>query len=86
MSSPDDQFRIRRFRLLDGQDLTLYCRLLKARAGVAASYRLYEDSRGLKWMEISLPRHSSLVRLSDESFEQRVADELLTLGLNKYSG
>jgi len=84
--SPDDQFRIRRFQLVNGQDITIYGKLVKVRSGVAATYSLFEDSRGQKWMEISLNDQSSLILLSDESFEQRVADELLTLGLNKYSG
>lgn len=80
------QFRIRRFRLVDGREIKLYCRLLKSRPGIAASFSLYEDNRGLKWMEICLNAVSCLMPMSDASFEQQVAEELLTLGFNKYSG
>ena len=82
----DDQFRIRRFRLVGGQDIKLYCRLVKFRAGVAASFGLYEDRQGLKWLDITVNDQSFLVSITDKSFEQQVADELLTLGFNKYSG
>jgi hypothetical protein len=81
-----DQLRIRRFRLLSGEDISLYCKLVKVRAGIAATYRLYEDAQGLQWMEISMHAASHLIPLSDTSFEQQVAAELLTLGVNKYSG
>lgn len=80
------QFRIRRFRLVDGQDIRIYCKLLKSRPGIAASFSLYEDNRGLQWMDISVNAQSYLISITDASFEQLVAEELLTLGFNKYSG
>jgi len=86
MQLADDQFRIRRFKLADGQDLKIYCRLVKSRPGPAASFSLYEDSRGLKWMDIAINNQSYLIPVTDTSFEQQVAEELLTLGFNKYSG
>jgi len=86
MQSSDTQFRIRRFRLISGEDFTLYCKLVKVRSGVAATYRLYEDAHGLQWMEISMHDKSHLIALTDASFEQQVAAELLTLGVNIYSG
>ena len=86
MQVTDNQFRIRRFQLINGQDITIYCKLVKVRSGLAATYSLYEDSQGLKWMDISMQHQSYLLALTDVSFEQQVADELLTLGLNKYSG
>jgi hypothetical protein len=82
----DDQYRIRRFKLISGEDITLYCKLLKVRAAVAATYRLYEDAHGLHWMEISMHDKSHLISLTEASFEQQVAAELLTLGVNIYSG
>ncbi len=82
----DDQFRIRRFRLISGEDITLYCRLAKVRSGMAATYRLYEDTQGRQWMEICINDKCHLIALTEVSFEQQVADELLTLGVNKYSG
>lgn len=81
-----EQFRIRRFRLISGEETSLYCRLVKVRSGLAAIYRLYEDTHGLQWMEISMHDQSHLIPLTDVSFEQQVAAELLTLGVNKYSG
>jgi len=81
-----DQLRIRRFRLISGEEITLYCKLVKVRSGLAATYRLYEDAHGLQWMEISMNDKSHLIPLTDTSFEQQVATELLTLGVNKYSG
>jgi hypothetical protein len=81
-----DKFRIRRFRLADGQEIKLYCRLVKSRPGPAASFNLYEDNRGLKWMDITVNDQSLLIAIADKSFEQQVAEELLTLGFNKYSG
>ena len=86
MQFKDDQFRIRRFQLVDGQDIRIYCRLVKSRPGVAASFSLYEDARGLKWLDISVNAQSCLISATDASFEEQVADELLTLGFNKYSG
>jgi len=82
----DDQFKIRRFRLLSGEDLTLYCKLVKVRVEMAATFRLYEDAQGLQWMEISMGDRSHLIALADASFEEQIADELLTLGVYKYSG
>jgi hypothetical protein len=82
----DDHFRIRRFRLISGEDITLYCKLVKVRSGMAATYRLYKDAHGLHWMEISMHDKSHLISLTDTSFEQQVAAELLTLGVNIYSG
>lgn len=86
MQLADDQFRIRRFKLAGGEDIKIYCRLVKSRPGLAASFSLYEDTRGLKWLDISINDQSYLISITDESFEQRVAEELLTLGFNKYSG
>ena len=86
MQLTDDQLRIRRFRLISGEDLTLYCKLVKVRVEIAATFRLYEDVQNLQWMEISMNDKSYLIALTDASFEQQVADELLTLGVNKYSG
>lgn len=84
--SKDEQFRIRRFTLISGEDITLYCRLVKVRVGMAATYRLYEDAQGLPWMEIAMNDASHLLALTDASFEQQVAAEMLALGINKYSG
>lgn len=53
---------------------------------MAATYRLYEDAQGLPWMEIAMNDASHLVALTDASFEQEVAAEMLVLGVNKYSG
>jgi hypothetical protein len=88
MSVPltEDQFRIRRFKLGGGQEIKLYCRLIRFRPGIAASFSLYEDVRGLKWMDISINDQSYLISITDTSFEEQVAAELLTLGFNKYSG
>lgn len=88
MTAPlaDEQFQIRRFSLGGGQEITLYCQLLKFRPGPAATFSLYEDTRGLRWMEISINEQSFLTSLTDTTFEQQVAAELLTLGFNKYSG
>ena len=82
----DDQFSIRRFKLAGGQEIKLYCRLVKFRPGVAAAFSLYEDRQGLKWLDIAVNDQSFLVPITDKSFEQQVAEELLTLGFNKYSG
>ena len=71
---------------MDGDEIKLYCRLIKSRPGLAASFNLYEDHRGLKWMEIAINDQAHLVAVADTSFEQQVAEELLTLGFNKYSG
>jgi hypothetical protein len=77
---------LRRFTLLDGRDLRLYCRLLKVRSTPFASFRLYEDNHGRRWLEIAENHRSWLTPLLHESFEERVAAELLALGINKYSG
>lgn len=82
----DDPFRIRRFKLIEGGDILLYCRLLRLRSGPAGTFSLYEDQHGREWMEIFLNEHACLIPLGDESFEKAVADELQTLGFNKYSG
>jgi hypothetical protein len=86
MPTQDDQFSIRRFNLLDGQEVRIYCKLVKVRTVMAMSFNLYEDDSGLKWLEITANGQSRLLPLSHETFEQRVAAELLTLGFNKYSG
>jgi hypothetical protein len=82
----DEPLRIRRFKLVEGGDLTIYCRLLRLRSGPAGTFSLYEDHHGREWMEIFLNGQSCLVPLGDKSFEKAVADELQTLGFNKYSG
>jgi hypothetical protein len=82
----DGPFLIRRFTLADGRELTIYCRLLKWRSGPPGTFSLYEDHHGRAWMEICLNDSSCLVPLADKSFEKAVADELQTLGFNKYSG
>ncbi|MFZ5452493.1 MAG: hypothetical protein ACOZF2_11600 [Thermodesulfobacteriota bacterium] len=86
MTLTDDQFRIKRFRLADGEEIIIYCKLLKFRPGPAATFSLYEDNRGFKWLDISVNDQSCLIAATDTSFEQQVAEELLTLGFNKYSG
>ena len=82
----DNQFRIRRFRLANGEDIKIYCKLVKFRSGPAASFCLYEDNRGLQWLDIAINNQSYLIPATDIPFEQQVAEELLTLGFNKYSG
>jgi hypothetical protein len=77
---------IRVFHLLDGREVRLYCRLIKTRRNFAAVYSLYEDFQGRRWLEIAVGGLVWLEELVEESFEQRVAADLLTLGLNKYSG
>ncbi len=79
-------FSIRVFTLLDGRERRLYCRLVKVRSAPVATYSLYEDYRGRRWLEIVAGGRSHLEELIGESFEQRVAADLLALGLNKYSG
>lgn len=79
-------FVVRVFTLLDGRKIRLYCRLLKSRQGSELHYRLYEDFRGRQWLEIAVGGRVWLEELAGETFEQRVAADLLTLGLNKYSG
>ena len=86
MPHVDEPFRIRRFRLVEGRDITIYCRLLRLRSGPAGTFSLYEDHRGREWMEIFLNDQSCLVPLAHDSFEKAVAEELQTLGFNTYSG
>lgn len=81
-----DHFSIRGFALLDGQEIRLYCRLLKVRQTFVVTYSLYESHRGRQWLEIAVGGRSHLEELIEETFEQRVAADLLALGLNKYSG
>jgi hypothetical protein len=82
----DEPYSIRRFKLAEGGDIVLYCRLVRLRSGPAGTFSLYEDHGGREWLEIFLNEHSCLVPLQGESFEKAVADELQTLGFNKYSG
>jgi hypothetical protein len=86
MGTGRDHYSIRVFDLLDGGEKRLYCRLLKVRQNDAAAYRLYEDFLGSQWLEIAVGGRSHLEELSGESFGQRVAADLLALGLNPYSG
>ena len=78
--------RIRAFVVLDGRKQRLYCRLLKEREGEVAIFRLYEDFCGRQWLEMEVGGWNHVEELVGESFEQRVAADLLALGLNKYSG
>jgi len=86
MGTVQDHFSIRVFTLLDGREMRLYCRLLRVRQAYVATYSLYEDYRGGRWLEIMAGDRSHLEELIGEAFEQRVAADLLALGLNKYSG
>jgi hypothetical protein len=86
MGTLQHQLSIRIFNLLDGRERRLYCRLLRVRGNDAAVYRLYEDFQGRRWLESLVGGRSHLEELSGETFEQRVASELLAMGLNKYSG
>jgi hypothetical protein len=86
MGMDKDHFSIKGFTLLDGREVRLYCRLLQVRQAFVATYSLYEDYRGRQWLEIAAGGRSHLEELIGESFEQRVAADLLALGLNKYSG
>jgi len=81
-----DTFTITRFVLSNGLEKRLYCRLIKSRQTPFATFRLYEDNQGHRWLEIVDGDQSCLEELIGETFEQRVATELLSLGLNKYSG
>ena len=81
-----EHFSIRGFTLLDGRRVRLFCRLRKQRETEVATYRLYEDHRGRQWLEIITGSLSDLEEWPGGSFEQRVATDLLVLGLNKYSG
>ena len=86
MDSQNGNSQLRRFTLADGSERRLYCRLVKAREAVFVTCRLYEDQQGHEWLEIEAGGQAILVPLTDESFEQRVAAEINSLGLNKYSG
>ncbi|MGQ9920726.1 MAG: hypothetical protein ACUVRZ_05290 [Desulfobacca sp.] len=86
MATVFQDFQIRGFTLLDGHTLRLYCRLRRQRHTEFAEYRLYEDHRQRYWLEIVAGSFSHLEECPDEYFEQRVAADLLALGLNKYSG
>jgi hypothetical protein len=86
VDSQKGNFQLRRFTLTDGSEVRLYCRLVKAREPVFVTCRLYEDRGGHEWLEIEAGGQAILTPLTDESFEQRVAAEINTLGLNKYSG
>jgi hypothetical protein len=86
MGARQDHCRIRVFSRLDGREVRLYCRLIKDRRSVLADYSLYEDFQGRQWLEIAVGERVWLEELVGESFEQRVAADLLVLGLNKYSG
>jgi hypothetical protein len=81
-----DHNRLRVFALLDGRKVRLYGRLVKKRRSTAATYSLYEDFQGRQWLEIAVGGRVWLEELIGETFEQRVAADLLALGLNKYSG
>jgi hypothetical protein len=82
-----EQFcRIRAFTLLDGRKRRLYCRLRKVRQGEATVFTLYEDFRGGQWLAMEVGGRTHVEELLGESFEQRVAADMLALGLNKYSG
>jgi hypothetical protein len=78
--------RIRAFTLLDGRKRRLYCRLLKVRQGEATVFKLYEDFRRRQWLAMEVGGRTHVEELLGESFEQRVAADMLALGLNKYSG
>ena len=86
MDTGEEFCRIRAFSMLDGRKWRLYCRLLKERRGEAAIFRLYEDFRKRQWLEMEVGGWNHVEELVGETFEQRVAADLLALGLNKYSG
>ena len=86
MSRPQTPHRLHRFRLLDGRETRLYCRLAAVRETPFLTCRLFEDHRGGRWLEVEAGGQAALLPLGEESFEQRVAAELNALGLNKYSG
>ena len=72
--------------MLDGRKRRFYCRLLKERQEEGAIFRLYEDFRQRQWLEMKVGGWNHVEELFGETFEQRVAADLLALGLNKYSG
>lgn len=86
MDTGEIKYQIKGFQLLDGQKQRLYCRLLKEREGEEVVFRLYEDFHGRQWLEMEVGGWNHVEELVGESFEQRVAQDLLVLGLNKYSG
>jgi hypothetical protein len=86
MDTGEEFYRIRAFARPDGRQRRLYCRLLKERQGEAVIFRLYEDCRRRQWLELQIGGCNHLEELVGESFEQRVAADLLVMGLNKYSG
>ncbi len=86
MAAVAEQFHIRGFALLDGRIIRLYCRLRRWRGNDIATYRLYEDHRQRHWLEVVVGSYSHLEECPDEAFEQRVASDLLGMGLNIYSG
>jgi hypothetical protein len=77
---------LRVFALLDGRKRRLYCRLIKERQGEAVVFRLYEDFCGRQWLGMEVGGLDHVEELVGESFEQRVAADMLALGINKYSG
>jgi len=86
MARVSEPFQIRGFILLDGRISRLYCRLVRQRATEIATYRLYEDHRRRQWLEIVTGNLCHVEECAGEDFEQRVAADLLVLGVNKYSG
>lgn len=66
--------------------MRFYCRLVKERRLPVAAYSLFADFQGRRRLHIEVGGGVWLEELGEESFEQRVAGELLTLGHNKYSG
>ncbi len=86
MAVENEPFRLRGFKLLDGRTIRLYCRLLRQRHTAIATYRLYEDRRQGQWLEIVVGHFRDMEECPAEAFEQRIATDLLGLGLNKYSG
>jgi hypothetical protein len=86
MDMGEEFCRIRAFTLLDGGKRRLYCRLLKVREGEATVFTLYEDCQGKQWLAMEVGGRTHVEELNGESFEQRVAADMLALGLNKYSG
>jgi hypothetical protein len=86
MDMGEEFCRIRAFTLLDGRKRRLYCRLLKVRQGEVTVFSLYEDFRGKQWLAMEVCGRTHVEELIGESFEQRVAADMLVLGLNKYSG
>jgi len=86
MATVSELFQIRGFTQLDGRACRLYCRLRRQRTTAIATYRLYEDHRHQHWLEIDTGNFCHLEECDGDDFEQRVAADLLVLGVNKYSG